>query len=195
MNTYTFKNFYQLENNYIVLKRMDKTDIDELSTNLFSSDNFFALHRGLDTKEKIQKNLELSLDDSSKLILTALEKKTGAKVATSSYLNVGMDFSSVEIGFTWISNSWQRTYVNSSMKMLMIQYAFEVMKVRRLSFSVDPTNLKSNISVKKLGAQFEGTLRNWRFNSPQDCGHRNIYSIINSEFENVIENLKSKCAI
>ena len=58
------------------------------------------------------------------------------------------------------------------------KYAFEEMHVKRVAFSVDPTNENSNKAMKRLGAKYEGTLRKWRPLDESDTGDRNIYSIV-----------------
>jgi RimJ/RimL family protein N-acetyltransferase len=63
------------------------------------------------------------------------------------------------------------------------------MKVRRVEFSVDPLNEKSNCAMKRLGAQFEGRMRKWRYNSSSDHGDRNIYSILDDEYKSILEKL------
>ncbi len=113
----------------------------------------------------------------------------------SSYLSPTVNFTGIEIGFTWIAKNFQRTFVNSEMKFLMLQYAFETMNVKRVQFSTDPVNEKSNQAILRLRAKFEGTLRKWRFNSSEDQGDRNIYSILDHEWNKVRLELQKKLFI
>jgi RimJ/RimL family protein N-acetyltransferase len=102
-------------------------------------------------------------------------------------------FRRIEIGFSWVADDWQRTFVNSEMKFLMLNYAFETMKVARVEFSVHPVNAKSNAAMVRLGATLEGTLRKWRFlpGLIPDDGNRNIYSIIDEEWPAIKQRLQS----
>jgi N-acetyltransferase len=77
---------------------------------------------------------------------------------------------------------------------LMLDYAFEKMKVNRVEFSVHPTNEKSNSSMRRLGAKLEGTLRKWRFlpGLIPDDGNRNLYSIIDDEWPGIREQLLAR---
>ncbi len=109
-------------------------------------------------------------------------KFNGQFVASSVYQYPNENFRRVEIGFTWVADKWQKTFVNSELKLLMLDYAFNVMKVNRVEFSVHPTNEKSNRAMKRLGATLEGTLRKWRYIENLDDGNRNIYSIIDDEW-------------
>ncbi len=116
------------------------------------------------------------------LTLVIQNKPDGQLVATSTYHHADPDFTKVEIGFTWIGDQWQRSFVNTEMKFLMLEYAFEVMKVKRVEFVVHPNNEKSNVAMKRIGAVFEGTLRKWRFRPGSDDGDRSIYSVIDDEW-------------
>lgn len=193
--SYSFKHFKEVKGELIDLLRLEEKLIPELAQNLNSPNTFFSQKRGLNSIEKISENLNKALDYQNKeerLTVVVFDKKTDKLAAMSSYLFPGKDFSKIEIGFTWIGDAWQRTHVNREMKLLMMTYAFEVMKVKRVEFSVDTSNDQSNTAMKKLGATFEGTLRKWRFNSPEDLGHRNIYSVIDDEWPEFKANLINK---
>lgn len=122
---------------------------------------------------------------SESLTIVAIHNETSEMLATSTYQYPSQGFKRVEIGFTWIADQWQRTFVNSELKYLMLEHAFEDMRVVRVEFSVHPNNQKSNAAMKRLGATLEGTLRKWRFLSGADDGNRNIYSIIDDEWPDI----------
>lgn len=67
----------------------------------------------------------------------------------------------VEIGWTWLAASAQRTGVNVEAKYLLIRHAFEVMGVARVDFKTDARNERSRRALAALGATFEGVLRSW----------------------------------
>ncbi|MFZ4858288.1 MAG: GNAT family N-acetyltransferase [Desulfuromonadaceae bacterium] len=65
----------------------------------------------------------------------------------------------VEIGYTWLAASAQRTIVNSEAKSLLLQHAFETWQVHRLCLRTDVRNLRSWRAIERLGARFEGVRR------------------------------------
>jgi N-acetyltransferase len=71
------------------------------------------------------------------------------------------DLSAVEIGGTWLAASAQRTGINAESKLLLMTYAFETLNVVRVDFPTDARNQRSRQSIERLGARFEGVLRNW----------------------------------
>jgi RimJ/RimL family protein N-acetyltransferase len=65
----------------------------------------------------------------------------------------------VEIGFTFVRASSQRTHVNTEAKYLMLRHAFEVWECNRVELLTDELNAKSRSAIARLGAQQEGILR------------------------------------
>jgi RimJ/RimL family protein N-acetyltransferase len=67
----------------------------------------------------------------------------------------------VEIGWTWLAASAQRTGINAEAKLLLLTHAFETLKVARADLKTDARNQRSRQAIERLGARFEGVLRNW----------------------------------
>ena len=67
----------------------------------------------------------------------------------------------------------------------MLTHAFETLKLKRVHFSVQPLNSNSIRAIKRIGATYEGTLRNWRYNAIGDTGERAIFSILDSEWPEI----------
>jgi RimJ/RimL family protein N-acetyltransferase len=65
----------------------------------------------------------------------------------------------VEIGWTWLAASAQRTGINAEAKLLLMTYAFETLGVARVDLRTDARNEQSRRAIAGLGAQFEGILR------------------------------------
>lgn len=65
----------------------------------------------------------------------------------------------VEIGWTWLAQSAQRTHVNSEAKLLMLTHAFEVWRVRRVSLKTDARNARSRANIERVGGRLDGVLR------------------------------------
>ncbi len=67
----------------------------------------------------------------------------------------------IEIGWTWLAASAQRTGINAEAKLLLFQHAFETLGVVRVDLKTDARNERSRRAIEGLGAQFEGVLRQW----------------------------------
>lgn len=67
-----------------------------------------------------------------------------------------------EIGGTWLSADVQRSGVNTESKLLMLTNAFERWGVFRVALATDERNERSRMAIERIGASFEGILRNSR---------------------------------
>jgi RimJ/RimL family protein N-acetyltransferase len=69
----------------------------------------------------------------------------------------GLD--AVEIGWTWLARSAQRSGANTEAKRLMLGHAFEAWGVRRVTLKTDARNQRSRAAIARLGATLDGVLR------------------------------------
>jgi RimJ/RimL family protein N-acetyltransferase len=101
-----------------------------------------------------------------------------------------------EIGGTFLTSSAQRTPVNTEAKLLMMTHAFDVWEVQRLDLKSDARNERSRRAMERLGAQFEGVLRNWQpSQAPGEEGlTRNtaMYSVLPREWPDVRRGLEAR---
>ena len=65
----------------------------------------------------------------------------------------------VDIGFTWLAGSAQRTPVNTEAKLLMMTHAFEVWEVHRVALQTDVRNKRSWAAIERIGGQLDGIMR------------------------------------
>jgi RimJ/RimL family protein N-acetyltransferase len=100
----------------------------------------------------------------------------------------------VEIGSTWLNAAAQRTPVNTEAKLVMLTHAFEVWQVWRVCLKTDERNARSRANIERIGARFEGVLRNHTYAA--DGGVRNtaFYSITSAEWPDVKVRLEAKIA-
>jgi N-acetyltransferase len=67
----------------------------------------------------------------------------------------------IEIGWTWLAASAQRTGINVEAKLLLLEYAFETLGVVRVDLKTDARNERSRRPIERRGVQFVGVLRHW----------------------------------
>lgn len=98
----------------------------------------------------------------------------------------------LEIGWTWLSASWQRTFVNTEAKFLMLRFAFERLNCVRVQFTTDEINETSRDAILRLGAKQEGILRH-DFIMPDGRKRNSVrFSIIAEEWPDVRRALEKK---
>ncbi|HUC36301.1 MAG TPA: GNAT family protein [Acidimicrobiales bacterium] len=102
----------------------------------------------------------------------------------------------IEIGWTWLAASAQRSGINLESKLLLLAYAFEVLDLARVDFKTDARNLRSRRAIEGLGAKFEGVLRHWSpSRAPGEDGllrDSAMYSVIACEWPRVKEHLRRR---
>lgn len=98
----------------------------------------------------------------------------------------------LEIGWTWLSASWQRTYANTEAKFLMLCFAFERLNCVRVQFMTDELNDTSCAAILRLGAKQEGIVRH-DFIMPDGRKRDSVvFSIIDEEWPEVRRGLEEK---
>lgn len=94
--------------------------------------------------------------------MAVIDRATGKMVGCTCYLDVDPANRSVEIGCTFYDPAVRGTKLNPEAKLLLIQYAFEVLGCVRVFLKTDGRNVQSQRAIAKLGARYEGTLRRHR---------------------------------
>ncbi len=84
-----------------------------------------------------------------------LDVKTEQVIGATSYYQLNEEQKSVAIGFTFLKKEYWGGKYNSSLKKLMIDYAFE--SLDSIYFHVRDQNLRSQKAIEKLGATFNKT--------------------------------------
>ncbi|GAA4601468.1 RimJ/RimL family protein N-acetyltransferase [Actinoplanes octamycinicus] len=104
----------------------------------------------------------------------------------------------VEIGFTWLGASAQRSGINTEAKFLLLRHAFERWNAVRVDLKTDARNARSRAAIERLGATFEGVLRCWSKSwAPGEEGRLRdsaMYSIIASEWPHCRARLEARLA-
>lgn len=119
---------------------------------------------------------------------------TGEPIGSTRFWKLDRVNRTVEIGHTWISASYQRTAVNTEMKLLMLTHAFEAMNCVRVQFQTDELNAKSRAAIVRLGAKEEGILRNERIMPDGRVRNTVMFSILDSEWPDVKSRLAARLA-
>lgn len=110
----------------------------------------------------------------------------------------GRDLRAIEIGFTWLAASAQGTGINTEAKLLLMNYAFERLRVARVDLKTDARNERSRRAIAALGITFEGVLRSWSMSwAPGEEGllrDSAMYSVIAPEWGTVKDRLTWRLA-
>lgn len=115
----------------------------------------------------------------------------GCAVGETRYHSFQLQDHGLEIGWTWLTPSVQRTGVNTECKYLLLRHAFEAMGAIRVQFRTHHLNTNSQRAIERLGAVKEGVLRNHLIMPDGSYRHSVYYSIIESEWPSVKARLET----
>lgn len=110
---------------------------------------------------------------------------TGAVVGTSSYLETSPNDARTEIGSTTYSPAVWGSWVNPAVKLLLLENAFDVLRMSRVQLKTDVRNQRSQQAIARLGAQFEGLLRQYQRRSDSTIRDTVLFSILDTEWPSV----------
>jgi len=139
--------------------------------------------------------IETALDEFRRgvsLPFVTIEKSSDKIVGSTRFGNIDAKNRKTEIGWTWINPRWQRTFVNTEAKLLMLTHAFETWNYVRVELKTDVLNEKSQKAMLRLGAQKEGVLRRHLITDAGRIRDTVYFSILDSEWQTVKANLEEK---
>ncbi len=120
-----------------------------------------------------------------------IEKASGKAIGSTRYGNIDRVHHRVEIGWTWVAPDWQRTAVNTEAKYLLLKHAFETLGCIRVELKTDSLNERSRAAILRIGAREEGTFRNHMITSSGRIRHSVYFSIVDSEWPEVMARLQA----
>jgi len=184
-----------LEGKYVLLRPPLINGVDGLSSAARDGeiwDNPFALFPTINEMSKYLQDLVKEEQKKTILPFIIINKQSNKIVGTTRYLNIDYDNNRLGIGHTWIASSYRRTDVNTESKLLMLQYAFERLNCIAVEIRTDILNKISRKAIERLGAQQDGVLRNHKIMRDGRIRDTVCYSVIQSEWLQVKENLIQK---
>ncbi len=121
-----------------------------------------------------------------------IDKATNKIAGSTRFMKANLPNRRVEIGFTFLGKSWQKTHINTEAKLLLLTHAFEVMQLNRVELLTDYFNTASRYAILRLGAKEEGILRNHMVMPDGRIRDSVLYSIIKNEWAGIKHHLNYK---
>jgi RimJ/RimL family protein N-acetyltransferase len=115
-------------------------------------------------------------------------------VGMTTFMNIDATHHRVEIGSTWYRKSVQRTALNTECKLLLLRHAFQTLECIAVEFRTHFFNAPSRRAIERLGAKFDGVLRNHQRDRHGLMRDTCVYSIIDAEWPVVRHNMEWQLA-
>lgn len=179
-----------LENDKAICRPISSEDYEGFSEIAFDQSIWKYTTSRLEASKDIRAYLEerAHLFQSRMRYGFAIIDKTDHSLAGStSFGNISMNDSRIEIGWTWLATKYQRTGLNRSVKYLMLKCAFEHFGFERVEFKTDTLNLQSRNALLGIGAVEEGVLRSHTLMPGARRRDTLYFSILKPEWPNVLK--------
>lgn len=191
MNTEILSTNITLENeNVLLIPFEDKRNI-ELKNIIFDSEIWkymgMYIQNNNDFDNYIYNTLKHKADGMCYPFLI-IDKQTNEVAGSTRFGYLNYASQKCEIGWTWYGKKFQGTGLNKACKYELLDFGFESIGFRRIQFSADSENIRSQKAIEKLGAKKEGVFRNNYIDSDGNSRDDIYFSIIKEEWSE----LKSK---
>jgi RimJ/RimL family protein N-acetyltransferase len=117
-----------------------------------------------------------------------------AIIGSTRYHDIVPAIDRVEIGYTWYRESVQRTHVNTTCKLLLLQHAFESLGCKVVGLRTDNFNFRSQRAIAALGAKLDGVIRHHALRRDGTVRDSVMYSILTAEWPDVKRHLEFRLA-
>jgi RimJ/RimL family protein N-acetyltransferase len=192
---FNFNEEYILENDVVRLSPLQVSDYDRLVH--FSIDEpdlwYYSLVQANspeNMKNYIQKAVEERASRKSYAFIV-FDKRTNQYAGSTRFYDIQIENTSLQLGYTWYGKEFQGTGLNKNCKYLLLEFAFEKLKMERVEFRADNDNLRSINAMKSIGCVVEGVLRSNMYKPNGDRRDSIVLSILKNEwFGTIKEKLK-----
>ncbi|MDQ7958626.1 MAG: GNAT family protein [Pseudomonadota bacterium] len=124
-------------------------------------------------------------DEGHRFAFAVTDQTTGEVLGTTSYHDILPAVKRVEIGWTWYAKRCQRTHVNTSCKLLMLQHAFDTLGCHVVGWRTDNFNFASQAAIERLGAKKDGVIRGHALRRDGTIRDTVMYSLRSGEWPEV----------
>ena len=133
-------------------------------------------------------------EDGHMLPFVVVDAASGRVIGSTRYHDIVPVVERLEIGYTWYGRSWQRTHVNTTAKLLLMQHAFETLGAQLVGWRTDNYNFASQRAIERLGARKDGVLRHHALRRDGTVRDTVMYSLAAGEWPEVKAHLQYQLA-
>ncbi len=120
-----------------------------------------------------------------RLQFTVIDKQSDRIAGSTAFGNFSARDQRIEIGWTWIGRKYQGSGINFQMKMLMLEYAFETLGMKRVEIKTDVLNQPARKALLKMGITEEGILRSHTLMTKGRRRDTIYYSVLQDEWKEI----------
>ena len=176
---------------HVTLRPLTLDDRDPLLAAMADGDLARLFYTFVPTPETIDAWLAKLMQerDAGRAMPFAVLAADGRVAGTTRFMRMSESDRRVEIGGTLYAGSVQRTGLNTEAKRMLLGHAFDVLGCHCVQIRTGWHNRTSRKAIERLGAKFDGVLRNHKLMPDGHFRDTVVYSIITEEWPGVRANL------
>jgi RimJ/RimL family protein N-acetyltransferase len=195
---FDFSADYILENERVLLRPIETSDKQHLISFSLQEPAIwrYSLITAGETESNLENYISIAVNNrkaEKEYAFIVFDKHSNNYAGSTRFYDINLEYETLQLGFTWYGSAFQGTGLNRNCKYLLLEFAFEKMKMERVEFRADNNNARSIAAMKAIGCKVDGVLRK---NMPNREGGRRdsiVLSILKDEwFGEVKEKLKLK---
>ena len=178
---------YILENDAVLLRPLQESDYENLLRFALQEPEIWkyslvAAHGAENIKNYIN-NAVANRKAGTEYPFIVFDKLTQQYAGSTRFYDIQPQYGTVQLGYTWYGKAFQGTKLNKNCKLLLLEFAFEKLNLRRVEFRADNDNEKSKAAMKSIGCTAEGVLRNHLLTHEGKNRDSIILSMLKEEWE------------
>ena len=139
-----------LENDRVILYPLQETDFEDLYA-VASDPKIWEQHPNKDRWQRDVFKVFFDGAMQSKGAFKIIDKASGKVIGSTRLYDYDEQGNSIFIGYTFYATQYWGTGINHAVKKLMLEYVFTF--VSKVYFHIGANNLRSQISISRLGAE------------------------------------------
>ena len=121
-----------------------------------------------------------------------IDAASGEVVGSTRFHDIIPEIDRVEIGYTWYRASRQRTHVNTTCKLLLLEHAFDKLGCEVVGLRTDIFNHRSQAAIESIGAKKDGVIRHHSVRRDGSVRDSVFYSILKTEWPGIKKHLETR---
>ncbi len=152
-----------LEDERVILRPLEENDYNNLLPFALNEKGlwFYSLVRA-DGEDGLRNYMNISFAEKAagkEFPFIVFDKQTNEYAGSTRFYDINFPFKSIQLGYTWYGKKFHGTGLNKHCKFLLLQFAFEELKLERVEFRADNRNERSIAAMKSIGCKVDGVLR------------------------------------
>jgi RimJ/RimL family protein N-acetyltransferase len=188
---FNFKHDYILENETVKLIPLQLSDFDKLVQFSISEPELWKYSLvTANSEDKLKSYIGLAIsgrENCKEYPFIVFDKRTNQFAGSTRFYDIQLESLTLQLGYTWYGKDFQGTGLSKNCKFLLLEFAFETLKMERVEFRADNSNKRSIAAMKSIGCKEEGILRSTGFNTDGTRRDSIVLSILKTEWSNTIK--------